>query len=135
MSSNFVQFNFPCKDCLVLAACKNTPKNNESIKYLYDNDAPRCLAVPKLPLDITYHKGILECWANLGVMFVNGLQLSENPKTCREMHNNIPMQYVSMLGHMSGLIQWIVNSTSWEKGILQDFDKVEVNLKAKHCRV
>jgi len=131
MSSDFVEFNFPCKDCLVRAACKDKPKN-ETIRHLYDAHNPRCLAVPNLPPDVTYTKCLIECWVNIGTRIINGMQKTEEPKTCRETCNNIPMQYVMMLGHMANLMQWMINSTSWEKGTLHDFDAREIRLKSKH---
>jgi len=130
MSSDFVEFIFPCKDCIVTAACKNKPEN-EAIKHLYDSN-PRCLAVPVLPPDVTYMKVLIECWVNIGTRILNNMSKSEDPKTCRETNNNIPMQYVMMMGQMANLLQWMVNSTSWEKGILHDFDAREIRLKSKH---
>jgi hypothetical protein len=129
-SSEFVQFNFPCADCLVRAACKEQPKN-EVIKHLYDKNAPRCLAIPELPPDVAYIKGLLECWANLGATIINNMQKSEDPHTSMETHSKIPMQYIMLMGQMAYLFQWIVNSTSWDLGILQGFDKQEIRIKCK----
>ena len=134
-SEDFVQFNFPCKDCLVRAACQEKPENEE-IKHLYDMDRPRCLTVPKFKSDEkTYMKALIECVSNIAPTLIDNMQKSEDPKTSRETHNNIPMQYVALLGHMTYLMQWIVNSTSWKLGELQEFDRFEVNRKAKHFRV
>ncbi len=135
MSQDFIQFTFPCKDCVVRAACTEKPEN-ETIKHLFnDPNSPRCLAVPNLPSDITYHKGILECWANLGVDIINSTQKSEDPKTQIEKHNNIPIQYVDLIGHMSYLLQWIIHSTSWRLGELKDFDQSEIDLKIKRFHI
>ena len=136
MSAQFIQFIFPCKDCLVRAACKEKP-DNEDVKSVLFNDGsnPRCLAVPKLPLDITYHKGVLECWAVLGSELMSAMQKSEDPNTQTETHNNIPMQYVSLMGKISYLLAWMVNSTSWRLGTVQDFDKFEINLRTKNLRI
>ena len=134
-SEDFIQFNFPCKDCLVRAACQDKP-GNDQIKHLYDMDNPRCLAIPKFNSDEkTYMKALIECMANLFPTVINNMQKSEDPQTSRETHNNIPMQYVIMLGQMTALMQWIVNSTSLDIGELQDFDRFEVNKKSKNCRV
>ncbi len=130
MSQDFVQFTFPCKDCLVRAACTEKPEN-EAIKHLFYDNRPRCLAVPKFPPDITYQKGLLECWTNLGVDIINSLRKSEDPKTQTEKHNKIPMQYVTLMSHMLYLLQWISNSTSWGLGELKDFDQHEIKLKIK----
>ena len=136
MSAQFVQFIFPCKDCLVRAACKEKP-DNEGVKSVLfnDNGNPRCLAVPKLPLDITYHKGVLECWAVLGAELMSALQKSEDPKTLKETHNNIPMQYVSLMGKMSYLLCYMVNSTSWNLGELQEFDRFEIKQRIKNLHL
>ena len=48
-----------------------------------------------------------------------------------ETNNKIPMQYVMLIGQMAGLLQWIVNSTSWDLGELQDFDAFEIRNKCK----
>ena len=130
MSSNFVQFNFPCKDCLVLAACKDKP-NDETIKHLFDAHNPRCLTIPKFPSKVAYSKGLLECWANLGVGITNNMRKTEDPQTCSETNNNIPMQYIILLGQIANLMQWVVNSTSWDEGVLRDFDHAEVKRKCK----
>ena len=133
MSKQFIQFIFPCKECLVRAACKEKPDNVEVKTDLFnDRDNPRCLAVPKLPLDVTYHKGLLECWATLGAQIVNSTQKSEDPKTKSEQHNNIPMQYVALMGKISYLLGWMVNSTSWDLGELQEFDRFEIDLRIKN---
>jgi len=128
MSAEFIQFNFPCKDCLVLAACKDKPKN-EAIKHLFDDFNPRCLTLPKFPSNVEYIKGLLECIFNLGVDVINRMTKTEDPQTCSEINSKIPMQYIMLLGNMLYLMQWIINSTSWEEGILQEFDKFEVGLK------
>ena len=83
MSENFVQFIFPCKDCLVRAACKENP-DNEAIKHLYKDNRHRCLAVPKLPPNVSYHKGLLECMANLGAELINAVEKTEDPQTKTE---------------------------------------------------
>jgi len=137
MSSKFVQFNFPCKDCLVRAACKEKPGNDEAIKHLYDDNQfdHRCLTLPKFPSKIAFTKGLLECWANIGVDIINNMQKSEDSKTSKETTNNLPMQYVMLMGQMSYLLQWMINSVSWERGELQDFDRQEINLKSKMLRL
>lgn len=135
MSAEFVQFTFPCKDCIVRAACEEQPRNNETINHLYDVNAVRCLTLPKFPSDIAYTKGLLECWANIGVQIINNMQKTEDPKTSKETKNNLPMQYVMLMGQMSYLLQWMINSVSWERGELQDFDRREINMKSKMLKL
>ena len=132
MSCEFIQFHFPCKDCLVRAACKEKPKD-EDVQHLFmDGHTVPCLALPKIPLDVkSYHKGLLECWANIGVNIICRMSKKEDPKTCTESNNNIPMQYVILMGNMIYLLQWMINSTSWNEGLLKDFDKLEINRKVK----
>jgi len=131
MSQEFIQFNFPCTDCLVRAACKEKPKNNEDVK-LYDNINPRCLTLPKFPSKIAHTKGLLECWANLGVKIITNMQKTEDSKTFRETKSNIPMHYIILMGQISYLLQWMINSESWENGELKDFDIREIREKCKH---
>jgi hypothetical protein len=59
------------------------------------------------------------------------MRKTEDPHTCSETKNKIPMQYIILMGQLIYLLQWIVNSTSWEEGVLQEFDRHEVNLKVK----
>lgn len=132
MSHDFIQFSFPCSECIVRAACKDIPKNAE-LKKLYDKMTPRCLTVPEVgPSEMSYTKMLIECWANLGHEIICRMRKSENPHTCMETNNKIPMQYIMLIGQMAGLLQWITNSTSWDLGELQDFDAVEVRNKCKH---
>jgi len=126
MSEQFIEFVFPCKDCIVRACCKEKVDNEGKKSVLFHNKNPRCLAVPKLPLDVTYHKGLLECWANLGARLVNSMQKSEDPKTLSETHNNIPMQYVQLMGKLSYILCHMVNTTSWNLGELKEFDQIEI---------
>lgn len=132
MSNEFVQFIFPCTECLVRAACKDKVKNNDNNTiHLYDNVNPRCLAVPKLSQDVTYMKGLIECCINLGTSIQNSMRKTEDPHTCRETNNNIPMQYVILMGQIAYLLQWIINSQSWSDGILHEFDRIEIKNKLK----
>ena len=134
-SKEFIQFNFPCKECVVRAACQDQPKD-ENLKHLYDMGNPRCIAVPKINTDEkTYMKGLVECLSNIFPTVIDNIDKSEDPETSREINNNIPMQYIMLLGQMSYLMQWIVNSTSWKEGELQDFDAFEVNRKIKNFGV
>lgn len=94
-----------------------------------------CLAIPEIPPNITYSKGLLECWGNIGVGIVNSMQKAEDPKTQTETHNNIPYQYVALLVHMAGIIVHITNSVSWTEGQLFDFDRFEISRKIKNLHI
>jgi hypothetical protein len=59
------------------------------------------------------------------------MQKTEDPLTCMETTNKVPMQYIMLMGKMTYLLQWMVNSASWDFGILQDFDKREIRIKCK----
>jgi len=59
----------------------------------------------------------------------------EDPSAQKETENNIPYQFVSLIVHMSYVLQWITNSTSWELGELQDFDRDEIRLKLKNIHI
>lgn len=132
MSSEFIQFQFPCTDCIVRAACKEKPKD-ERLKHLLirQNTIP-CLALPRIFPELKpYQKGLVECWANIGVDILCRMHKTEDPKTSTEINNNIPMQYLILMGQMSYILQWIINSTSWEEGSLKQFDRDEINRKLK----
>ena len=62
------------------------------------------------------------------------MQKTEDPKTQTETNNNIPMQYVMLVGRIIDLLQWIINSYSWEHGVLKEFDRFEVVNKLKSLR-
>jgi len=133
MSTEFIQFIFPCKDCIVRASCKEKPDHEGKLSVLFnDSGRPRCLAVPKLSQDVAYHKGVLECWANIGAQLINSMQKSEDPKTLSETHNKIPMQYVALMGKISYILAYIVNTTSWRVGELQEFDQFEIKQRIKN---
>lgn len=132
MSTEFVQFRFPCKTCIVQACCQEKPK--DEVKLYQGHDA-MCLAIPEIPPNITYSKGLLECWGNIGVGIVNSMQKAEDPKTQTETHNNIPYQYVALLVHMAGIIVHITNSVSWTEGQLFDFDRFEISRKIKNLHI
>lgn len=135
MSEEFITFNFPCRECIVRATCKTIP-TEKPIRDLFDQGSVRCLAMPLIDTeDMTYTKVLIECWANFGHKIICQMSKTEDPRTSMETNNQVPMQLVSMLGHLVGLAQWIVNSTSWREGTLQDFDRREINLKSKVLRL
>jgi len=131
MSEDFIQFTFPCKDCVVAAICKEKPKNAKEL-ILEHGHAVRCLTIPKFddPLK-SYHKGLLECWANIGhdILYTLEKQTSENLKT--EKRNKIPRDFLYFMTHVSDILQWMVNSYSWKSGRSEDFDIKEINMKLK----
>jgi len=134
-SSEFIDFIFPCKACLVRAACKD--KVNEMKKALYGKRAARCLTVPydKVDEKNTHHKMLLECWANLGPKIINHTYIMISDIDSRETENNLPGQYIFLMRDLMGILQWMVNSTSWDLGVLQEFDKFEIKTKLKGLRL
>ena len=132
MSTEFHQFRFPCKTCIVQACCKEKPE--DEVK-LYPGHHGLCLAVPELPPNVSYSKGLLECWANLGKKVIDSMTKTEDPKTRKEINNNIPYPYVSLIIHMAGIFVHITHSASWREGELFDFDQFEINRKIKNLHI
>ena len=125
MSDEFIQFNFPCTDCIVRAACKYQP----SKKDLYRRGSIPCLALPKVE-DKSYHKMLIECWANLGFNILNHVSKLELPIGVNK-DNQVPASYIRAMHQMTKAIGYMVNSTSWREGQLLPFDKMEIDEKLK----
>lgn len=130
MSAKFYQFNFPCKDCVITAICKEKPDNAKDIILEYQNPVA-CLTIPKCPDLKTYHKMLLECWANQGPSILNKVQKQSSLDFKTEIHNNIPRDYLYLMGYMAGILAHMVNTTSWDIGRTQKFDHYEINRRLK----
>ena len=132
MSENFIQYTFPCKECIVQSICKDGEQAIENIKHgLIDRPS---LAVPRFKdPDKSYHKGLIECWANIGIQIINGMMKSEDSNG-KEVHNNIPYRYVCAIQQMTNIMGYMVNSTSWEKGETFEFDRTELARRLKHVK-
>lgn len=127
MSNEFIQFTFPCTDCIVRAACKNKPTAKED---LYSGISRPCLALPSYKEDKSYHKMLVECWANLGWTILEAIQKREEPPGTNK-DNKVPSSYIRAMHQMASTIQYMVNSTSWHEGKLLPFDQWEINEKLK----
>jgi hypothetical protein len=121
MSEEFIQFNFPCAECLVRAACQDKPKKMIEV---FDKQNPRLLAMPDMKNIDDYLKVFLECWANIGF---DALDKIRNAKSM----NGIPETYANFLIETISMLQWIVNSASWDRGEIHDFDIYEVRHKLR----
>ena len=131
MSEKFHQFDFPCKGCIVAAICKEKPDNAKDLILEYE-DPVLCLTIPKCPSDVkTYHKMLLECWANMGPGILNNVQKQSSVNYKKEIHNNIPRDYLYLMGFMAGILSHMVNTTSWDIGETQEFDRAEINRRLK----
>jgi len=125
MSQDFIQFGFPCTDCLVAAACKDR-KHVEKRDLLDQHGGLRCLALPVYDVETSSHqKSLLECVAN--IIWNVACQLNQD----RDM--NIPEQYRHFLIEYLGIFQYIINTTSWRENVnpVADFDKYEIRRKMK----
>lgn len=126
MSDEFIQFTFPCGECIVRAACKDKPTAKED---LYGPAGKLCLALPKIK-DKSYHKMLIECWANLGFNLLNHVSKLELPIGVNK-DNQVPSSYIRAMHQMTKAIGYMVNSTSWREGKLLPFDKMELDEKLK----
>jgi len=128
MSSEFIQFTFPCTECIVRAACDYKPRKIKEVADMADGGADtRCIIMPKIEGDNSYLKTFMECWANLGWDAVSRIKSDEGT-------GHIPPQYIDFLIDTLGLIQWMTNSKSWEDGKAYDFDLSEVRQKLKKAK-
>jgi hypothetical protein len=120
MSQDFIQFGFPCIDCLVSAACQDK-KHVERKDFLDRAGGIRCLALPEYDKQTSSHqKSLLECVAN--IIWDCACSLNED----RGM--KIPEQYRHFLMEYLGIFQYIINTTSWNTNInpVADFDRLEI---------
>jgi len=131
MSEEFIQYIFPCAECLVQAACQDHKylgiiKDREKIKTKHIRKDRPSLAVPIFDPNVkSYHKGLMECWANMGAGMMNKVSKEEDPVK-HQKADNLPMPYVHILQAMAQIMCHMVNSTSWEEGELHEFDRVEI---------
>ena len=131
MSSEFYEFSFPCQGCVVAAICKEKPDNAKEIILKFDHPV-KCLTIPKNVKEVeTYHKILLECWANMGIQIIQSVQKQTSVNHKTEINNNLPRDYLYLMSRMGDLLQWMVNSTSWKAGESQNFDVSEIEKKLK----
>ena len=124
MSEEFLQYMFPCNECLVQAACKDYDARRKQLKDIRE-DRPS-LAVPIFDqTKKSYHKGLMECWANMGASLMGKVSKTEDPIKHQKL-DNLPMSYVHVLWAMAQIMCHIVNTTSWEEGELYEFDRTEI---------
>jgi len=134
MSLEFLQFTIPCETCIVQAICQDKKSVHKDI----NKRISLCLALPEWDINKKVHlKGLLECWANLGealcqnlssVKLENKRRMADDPKNS----TSIPDEYIDFLTIIASTLQWVVNSTSWKKGELYNFDSSEIELKIKN---
>lgn len=135
LSNEFYQFNFPCKSCVISAVCKEKPDNAKEIILEYP-DPVVCLTFPKTDLSKkTYHKMLVECWANLGPKILNNVTKQSSVDYKKEINNNIPRDYLYLMGYMAGILAHMVNTTSWDIGETEPFDHDEINRRLKNLKL
>jgi len=131
MSEEFIQYMFPCFECLVQAACRDYDrlkivKDRKKIKIGNIRSDRPSLAVPVFDPNVkSYHKGVMECWANMGASLMDKVSKEEDPIKHQKV-DNLPMSYVHVLQAMAQIMCHMVNSTSWREGELFEFDQVEI---------
>ena len=131
MSDEFLEFNFPCKDCLVRAVCEEKPNITDKEKQdLIDRVRTHCLTIPYVAEDKHYHKMLIECWINMGKAVFDSVGNVENPHGMNA-ELKVPISMIFQLRDMANIGQYIVNTLSWQKGELHDFDIDEVRRKLK----
>jgi len=127
VSHDFIEFVFPCTDCLVAAACRD----RKQIKKLDFLDYPsangiRCLALQQYDTTSNSHeKALLESVANITWRIAGRLNEDRGMK--------IPEQYRHFLMEYLAVFQYILNTTSWNSNVnpVAEFDKFEIRNKMK----
>lgn len=126
MGESFVQLPFPCKDCLVKAACKSHPEESKEFQ-----NRP-ILAVPKFEKGKAYTKGIMECWIDLGYILSTKLPLySYNDGLDSDIETSIPKPYIHILKEISRFLTYMMNSYSWRENTILEYDRDELLKKLK----
>lgn len=129
MENEFIQFNLPCKECLVRAKCFS----NKRAKHLEKNmdkiyaDVP-CLAIPVLSdLNIPWEKHVFECLSNIFRDWTKHTTRENVKGTHPEV--KIPYEYFTLILNIVRIFQYMINSTSWNTGTLEIFDETELRVK------
>jgi hypothetical protein len=126
MSHKFIEFGFPCNECLVAAACKDKKRiKNEDL--LDRTGGVRCLALPAFDHNTSSHqKMLIECLAKMLCRITPDLNEDRNMK--------IPQGYRHFLIQYLSVLEWITNSTSWRENFdeVKYFDREEIKFKLKH---
>ena len=124
---DFIEFVFPCDDCLVSAACKDKKRITKKDLLDQKTGSVRCLAMPNfdpLSLDTCLAKVFISCMANMAWKFADHLRNEDRSK-------GIPEEYRHFLIDYLAILQYVVNTTSWVGGMekVADFDKDEIRRK------
>ncbi len=128
MSEKFYQYYFPCVECIVRPICKDKERMMEDIKIR--GDVPS-LGIPRWDYEKkSYHKGLLECTVNILRDITDKVSRTEPKDRAAMEQDNIPMAYVHTLIDMADMMCHMINSTSWRKGELQEFDRIELKSRA-----
>jgi len=133
MSEEFIQYYFPCNECLVQAACKDRD-NISSVKNHIKgiNHSLPSLGIPKFEEGKSYPKGLLECWANIVKDIMDRVSREDINNGRKTTKDQMPTQYVHVMIDVAAIMCYMVNSTSWREGELFDFDRDEIKRKLYH---
>jgi hypothetical protein len=125
---DFIEFVFPCDQCLVSAACKD--KKQITIKDFNDrNGGVRCLALPSFDsTQDSLAKVFVSCVAGITTRFADHFRNEEQSVGVSEEFRHFLIDYFAILQH-------IANSTSWRERTdgIADFDKRELKLKLERA--
>lgn len=131
MTAEFIQFELPCKECLVRAKCFSNQSSKlleKKIDQIYTNIP--CLAAPVFSdLDIPWEKHILECISNIFRDWTKHTSRENDNGTHPRV--NIPYEYFTLIIEMIRVFEYMINSTSWRTGKLEYFDKMELETKTR----
>jgi len=127
-SEKFVQLNIPCKECLVSPICQDKQKIDQELEQHKGELMEFFLSLRKWDESKkVYRKGLIEAWANMGWDIFSHMGTTD----FKDIPNHARPEFLNLLIELSSLIQWIINSKSWEDGEVYDFDQFEIKAKLK----
>ncbi len=115
MSQDFIQFGFPCVDCLVSAACQDK-KRIDRKDFLDKTGGVRCLALPDFDKKTSSHqKSLLECVANIIWKVACDLNQERGMKI-PEQYRHFAMEYLGIFKRTFRLfwMNWKTTESSLE---------------------
>ena len=128
-SVKFRQINIPCATCLVTASCEDKDRTIQEIEKFPMFDF--LLGLQKWDESKkVYRKGLIEAWANMGWDMFSNMRTTE----FKDLPKEVSPEFLDLLIELAGLIQWIINSTSWRNGEKQDFDITEIKRKLEKAK-
>ena len=131
-SEKFLQLAIPCKDCIVAPVCEDKQRIDDALEREEKKHGLYEFALTLRRWDESekcYRKGLLEAWVNMGADILQNFRTDE----FNHLPNHAVPEYLNALIEITNSLQWMIHSTSWRKGEMHDFDKVEFKKKLQQA--